>query len=324
MYTKFAIRIAVFFLVFIFLVFGVLLWWMQAVSPVDSNDATPVIFVVEKGEDIRSIASRLESQRLIRDSIAFFLTVKLLGIDQDIQAGDFRLNSTMSAKKIAQMLTHGVLDVWITILEGWRIEEIALELARELAIPESEFLTYAKEGYMFPDTYLMPQNATASNAAEMFEDNFYKRFDKYLIAKTKSQGLTIDKVVILASIVEREARFDVDRPIIAGILLKRMQNNWPLEADATVQYALGYQATEKSWWKESLTIDDLEINSSYNTRKFAGLPPGPIGNPGLASLKSVVEPKKTDYWFYLSDTSGKMHYSVTLEEHEANIEKYLR
>jgi UPF0755 protein len=129
--------------------------------------------------------------------------------------------------------------------------------------------------------------------------------------------------MVLASIVEREGRTDEDRPVIAGILLKRLNSDWPLQADATLQYALGYQAFEKSWWKKALTVEDKKIRSPYNTYLNAGLPPAPISNPGLSSIRAVVYPTVSPYWYYLHDPQGRVHYATTLEEHEQNIASYL-
>lgn len=138
-----------------------------------------------------------------------------------------------------------------------------------------------------------------------------------------------EEVLILASIVEREVKFNNDRPIVAGILLKRLEKNWPLQADATVQYAIasakckGKSAKCGNWWPKNLTREDLKIKSPYNTYLYPGLPPGPICNPGLAAIEAVLNPVGSEYWFYLSDEEGKMHYAKTAEEHEENISKYL-
>src|SRR3989344_7049745 len=152
MKKKFTVRLVVVVFLIGFILLGGWVWWRQALSAVDDADTTPHIFVINKGEGVRSVASRLKNEGLIRDPIAFFLTVRLLGIDNEIQAGDFRLNTSMDTPSIAKELTLGLLDVWITTLEGWRSEEIALALSKELSIPESEFLPFAQEGYMFPDT----------------------------------------------------------------------------------------------------------------------------------------------------------------------------
>ena len=143
-------------------------------------------------------------------------------------------------------------------------------------------------------------------------------------ADIRSAGMTLERVVILASIVEREGLTDEDRPVIAGILLNRLEIGWPLQADATLQYALGYQAQEKTWWKKVLTDDDKKVKSPYNTYANPGLPPGPISNPGIASIRAVIYPKKTEYMYYLHDPTGAVHYAKTLEEHNANVARYLR
>lgn len=300
-----------------------LLWFKEATSPVSRQKVAGKKFVVSKGENIRSIASRLEQEGLIRSKLAFFILVRKEGLAKKIQAGNFHLSPSMDARSIAYALTKGTADIWITILEGWRVEEIALELASKLAIPEQEFLAQAEEGYMFPDSYLIPKNASASAVAAMFRKNFDRRVNQQLREEITRKGLTLHQVVTLASIVEREVKFDEDRPIVAGILLKRWKNNWPLQADATVQYALGYQSESKRWWKRHLTNQDLKIDSPYNTYINQGLPPGPICNPGLKSIEAVVYPKESKYWFYLSDDQGKMHYAETIEEHQININRYL-
>jgi UPF0755 protein len=180
------------------------------------------------------------------------------------------------------------------------------------------------EGYLFPDTYLIPEQATAGGIIEILVNNYYRRFDDSLKAKAKKNGLSEKEVLILASLVEKEGRNDADRQKVASIILKRYRKDWPLQIDATIQYALGYQANEKTWWKKVLTADDLSIDSPYNTYKNTGLPPGPICNPGLSSITAVANANvNTPYWYYLSDKNGKMHYSKTLEEHNANIKSYL-
>lgn len=303
---------------------GSWLWWRDAVSAVDPGDSSPQIFVVKRGEGVKSIAGRLASSGLIRSPTGFYILVKLVGLERDLQAGDFRLNPGMDAGSVARELTHGTLDVWVTTLEGWRVEEVAAKLTKELDIPESEFVKVAREGYMFPDTYLIPRDATVGAVARLFTTTFEQKVDEKLRADAKRTGLSFDDVMTLASIVEREGRTDEDRPVIAGILLKRLEADWPIQADATIQYALGYQVREKTWWKKALTDEDKKLESAYNSYLNPGLPPGPIANPGLASIKAVVYPKETEYWYYLHDPEGVVHYAETLEEHNSNIAKYLR
>lgn len=322
--TKLGVRVAVFAILIVFLVGGGLLWWYDAASALNPQDKERVIFVISPGESVRSIATRLKHDGIIKDQIAFFIQVKLLKRDDALQAGDFRLRPSMNLKTVIEELTHGTLDVWLTTLEGWRAEEIALKLAQEFAIPESEFLKNAREGYMFPDTYLLPKDASASAIASIFLENFHKRIEPDIRGGIEAQGLTFDEGIILSSIVEREGRSDSDRPVIAGILLKRFKNDWPLQADATIQYALGYQPEEKTWWKKQLIEADKHTDSSYNTYSKQGLPPTPIANPGLAAIRATAFPDESSYWYYLHDREGTIHYAETLEEHEVNITQYLR
>lgn len=319
------VRLAVF--VLVFMVFGGFgyIWWIDGSGAISQTDTTVHNFAIKKGETVNTISSRLAAEGLIRSRTIFFLTVKRLGIDNKIQAGNFRLKRTMTAEQIAQALTQGTVDVWITTLEGWRVEEIAQLLSKELEIPEREFIAIAEEGYMFPDTYLLPKEATAAAVVQMFKNNFYKRVTPEMIQDAQSRGLSLQEVITLASMVEREGRTDADRPVIAGILIKRMNTpGWTLDIDATLQYALGYQSQEKTWWKKVLTNADKKIDSPYNTYMNGGLPPGPISNPGLASIRAVIYPQESDYWFYLHDPTGAVHYGKTLSEHESNIAAYLR
>lgn len=309
------------FVSFIFLILS--LWWYQAGKPPDPSDASNKIFTVEKGESIRSIAERLEKESLIRSPLAFFLLVRFGGFSKMIQAGDFRINPSMNLSDITQALTHGTIDTWIVIPEGWRNEEIALKLAKELNIPEKEFLKVAKEGYMFPDSYLFPKDATAAAVANSMMGTFQKKVDSSIRKKASQKNLSFPDLIIIASLVEREARLDQDRPLIASVILNRLSMGMKLDIDATIQYILGFQPKEKTWWKKNLTSEDLQTESLYNTYLNAGLPPTPITNPGLLAMSAVVDAPSTSYLYYIADSSGKSHFARSLEEHNANISKYL-
>lgn len=299
------------------------LWWKQAIAGVNPTDKTNVTFVIRKGETARTVAERLHSLKLIRSPVAFFLIARFGGIGDNLQAGEFSINPAMDLSLIAKTLTHGTSDTWITIPEGWRNEEIALELTQKLSIPESEFLKKAKEGYMFPDTYLVPKEASATAVVDLFLGNFQKKIGPNIIEQAAKKGLNINQLITIASLVEREGRHDGDRPIIASIILNRLGIGMKLDIDATIQFALGYQSAEKTWWKKNLTLDDINLNSAYNTYNNAGLPPGPIANPGLQSIMAVVNAPETDYLYYISDSQGNIHPAKTIEEHNANIAKYL-
>ena len=299
---------------------GFFIWFTSSIAPKSPRENYKT-FVVTPGSHLPDISKKLQKEGFIKNSLAFQILATTAGLAKKIQAGSFYLSSHLSASEIAKELTKGTFDVWVTIPEGLRVEEIGQILNSKLGIAESEFLKISKEGYMFPDTYLIQKSATAADIAKIMRDNFEKRLSSDLEQILKTGGL--EQTIILASIVEREAKFDTDRPVVAGILQKRLKAGVSLGADATVQYATGYQESEQSWWKKTLTEADLEINSPYNTRKFAGLPPGPICNPGLSSIRAVSAPKTSDFFYYLSDKDGKMHYAATLSEHIENIRKYL-
>lgn len=309
-------------------------WWKWATLPVSPKMAKSQIFVVKKGENLTSVANRLDQEGLIKSSLAFKVLVLTQGLSGKIQAGDFRLQPSLSTPEIAYVLTHGTLDIWLTFPEGWRKEEFGRRLVANLedfSYPQFSDLTRDLEGYLFPDTYLIPKEASPSAVIKIFTNNFERNFSLDLELATKEKGLSKEQVVILASIVERESRAEKDRPIIAGILLKRWRKNWPLQADATIQYSIGSERCNKTfipeekcnYW-EPVGKADLKINTLYNTYKYKGLPLTPICNPGLSSIKAVIYPQESELWFYLSDKEGKIHYAKTAEEHEENIEKYLK
>lgn len=318
------------------------LWIKWAFSPANSS-GKDVVFVISENETVVQIAAKLKENNLIRDALAFriytrfacnglvltdvFSWFKEYPIEKclagNLQAGSFKLSPKMNLNEIATTLTKGRLDSWTKIVEGLRVEEMAAVFAKNYKVSEEDFLEIAKEGYMFPDTYLFKVNTSAVEIVEKMRSTFDLKVSSELKTKILSQGLSVEEGIILASILERESRNTAERPIVAGILYNRIRNGWKLETDATVQYALGYDAEGKTWWKKSLFDADLKVDSPYNTRKYLGLPPTPICSPGLSAIKAIAEPAETDYFFYLHDSSGKIHFAKTLEEHNQNKAKYL-
>jgi len=328
------------FLVIVFLgvaTFGGFFWWLGVQGPVQpafspQANQDQQIFVIKKGEGLDEIALCLQKEGLVRSAFAFRLAVMAKNLTQQIQAGDFRLHPGMDLAEIIDQLTHGTLDVWVTIPEGWRQEQIAQKLINEgfeidLADWEQEVNNSNLEGFLFPDTYLIPKDATAGAITKIMSNNFDKKTESVLSSRIQS-SYSLNQVITLASLVEREVRTDQDRPLVAGIIFKRWQSNWPLQVDAAVQYVVGsikceIRDSDCNWWSKNLTKQDLQINSPYNTYQFRGLPPAPICNPGLASIKAALSYQESPYWFYLSDSSGQMHYAETIADHNANIAKYL-
>ncbi len=298
-----------------------LAWWIRGTSPANPNDKSPKIFVIEKGQGVRTIARNLKDEKLIKDQVIFFLLTKKLKLDSKIQAGSFRLNPAMSASEIANQLTVGTLDIWITIPEGQRGGEIADTLKKTMPNyePSWEKELEKNEGYLFPDTYLFPKDSTIEIIVSIMTNNFEQ---KYKTLDTSKVDLSKEEIIILASLIEREARHPQDRPLVSSVMHNRLGIGMKLDVDATLQYALGYQPKEKRWWKKSLTNDDKKVNSPYNTYIRAGLPPGPISNPGLSSLQAAIDPAETDYLYYITDSTGTNRYAKTFEEHEENISKY--
>jgi UPF0755 protein len=325
-------KIIFFFLSFIFLTalagFG---WWQWVKAPIRPQSQETQIFVVPQGWGAGQIGQELQKESLIKNDLAFQLIVWQKQIGSKLQAGDYRLSQAMKLDEIINALTSGTLDVWVTIQEGLRKEEAALLIQKAFAQQEADFdvLAFAQqsknlEGYLFPDTYLIPKEASPSTVIKMLQGNFEKKY----ASLNNQTTLTKKQVVILASIVEREARHDNDRQVVAGILLKRMRKGKALEVDATAQYIkasnqCGLTDPDCDWWP-TVYSQDLEVVSAYNTYDNLGLPPTAICNPSLSALSAVVNAQDSDDWFYLSDPSGTMHYSKTFEEHEANIAKYLQ
>jgi UPF0755 protein len=293
-------------------------------------------FRVEQGESVISISNRLEGLGFISGAGAFFDYVVYTGIDRTIQAGDFTLSPAQSIIDIAQALQKfSPSDASLVILPGWRTEEIAASLPTSgLPIDPQTFLTAAQtppavlapfspvtmEGFFFPDTYTIPRDTDMTELLDIIARNFAQRITADLQAGFANQGLTAYQAVILASIVEREAVRKEEAPLIASVYLNRLAIGMKLDADPTVQYALGYQADTNSWWKSPLSWDDLQINSPYNTYQIGGLPPAPISNPGIEALQAVAFPQASPYYYFRAacDGSGYHVFAATLEEQIAN------
>jgi UPF0755 protein len=296
-----------------------LIWWINGTSPANSTDHKPQIFTIEQGAGVRAIAKNLKNQGLIKDPVAFFLLTKKLGLDNKIQAGDYRLFPSMNGEQVAKELTHGTLDIWITVPEGQRAAEISETLKQKMPKydPSWNAVLDQNEGYLFPDTYLFPKEADINIITSIMNNTFNKRYESLGASKS---GYTKEQIVTIASLIEREARHDQDRPLVASVIYNRLNSGMSLDLDASIQYALGSQ---RKWWP---TLPDSGSNvlpdSPYNTYTHAGLPPTPISNPGLAALQAAISPASTDYLYYITDKNGVNHYAKTLAQHEANISKY--
>ncbi len=316
--------------------FSTYFWWKNESEAVSKTSSQRLDFLILKGQTAENIAQELYKKGLIRNPKVFKFYVQLKGLSGKIQAGRYSLSPNLSLIEIVDQLVKGPRDVWVTIPEGLRREEVVERLIKGLskeAEEEDKFrqdflaLTEDSEGFLFPDTYLFSREADASLVVSTLKNNFTKKVQG-LEDKISASRLSFRDLVILASIVEREAREDEERRVVAGILLKRLEIGMPLQADATVQYAVASIKCKveskdcENWWP-ILIREDLKVDSQYNTYKYPGLPPNPITNPGLSSIEAVVSPIETDYLYYLHDPQGNVHYAKTLEEHNENVRKYL-
>lgn len=307
------------------LIFAGFGYWGFLQKPLDPNSGVKV-FVVKKGEGPFQIADRLEKEGFIRSAQVFKYLYKSSN-QQPIEAGDYKISASMDPSEIIKVLSSGSIGKWVTLLEGWRLEQVAEKLNAELGIKNTEFLKAAKgyEGYLFPDTYLINKDSTPQSVVTKLNNTFKQRFDESLQNKIKKTGLTPDEGVILASIVEREARSDAVRTKVAGILLKRLKMGMKLDADATVQYAKDSQAFRQNgkverYWQGVTRADYKNVVSDYNTYLINGLPPTPICNPSLSSLNAVANADpSTPFLYYYHDPKGNSYYAKTLEEHEQNV-----
>lgn len=301
------------------------LWIQSQLEPVVVNAPTQQ-FVVGKGQALIQTALKLHEQGLIRNPQVFRYYVQYMKLDTKIQAGSYDLSPSMSAQEIALTLTEGTEDIWITIPEGWRKEEIAGYLAtQDLTQFDAEVfldLSATSEGQLFPDTYLVPKESTPQYLYSLLTNTYKTKVTSGLTDSFEASSLSPEEVLVLASIVEREGKGYENMRHVAGVLINRIDAGMPLQADATLQYINGIDDNGK-WWSAP-TIDLKQSTSPYNTYMYPGLPPRPIANPGLDAIRAVLDPLPTDDLFYIHAPSGESYFAETLEEHNANVNKYLR
>lgn len=312
----------------ILVVTGIILWWYSAVKPASSETALKD-FLIVKGSSAAQIGNKLFKEGLIRNPLAFKIYVQVTSKARSIPAGEFRLSPSYSLFKLVDELVRGPTEIWVTIPEGLRREEIAAKFASSFDRGDEfieEFIEVSKgmEGFLFPDTYLFAKEASASAVVRKMRSTFDVKTAEFK-EEIAISDLALNEIVTLASIVERETKTSEERPIVAGILLNRLDIGMGLQADATLQYAVASQkcvSYDCQWWPQ-ITREELEIASPYNTYRFKGLPPAPIASPGISSLRATIVPSATDYLYYLHDSKGEIHYAETFEEHNANVKKFL-
>ena len=315
----------------------------EAANP---GDTTKRVFTVQSGEAAASIGERLQTAGLIKNALGFRLMAEKMGVAGDLAAGDYELSPSMKPSEILSILAAGEtkLGPLITIPEGWRAEQIAERVSADGVGTVDEFMALVRggesdspllasrpagaslEGYLFPDSYRTDAKTTPQSLEERMVAEFGAKFTADMVQKAAARGMTVHQIVTLASIIEREAVVPSERPLMAGVFYNRLKDDMKLDTDPTVQYAVASadptSHDKYGWWKTNLTAEDLAIDSPYNTYKYPGLPPGPICDPGLASLQAALNPTPSDYLYFVAKPDGTHAFAKTLAEHNANVAKY--
>jgi len=308
----------------------------EASGPLDPSSTQEISLSVPGGTSTEGIALALKEAGIIGDAGVFVRISQMDGYDGRFKAGQYQFSPSQSMKEIMELLVAGQDETLrFTIPEGYDIRRTAERLAEQSLVDKDAFLEEVEkgdfeysfvsklpdgpsrlEGYLFPETYEVFSNATEHEIIDKMLGQFDSVFTEEYYDRAEELGLSLNEVMTLASIIEREAVVQKDRPVIAGVFYNRLKSNMPLQSCATVQYILGEQ-------KAVLSIADTKIDSPYNTYLNPGLPPGPICSPGQASIKAALWPEETDYYYFLAKGDGSHVFSKTFEEHKRNKAKYI-
>lgn len=298
------------------------IFWYNSQFSAPQKNSGQERFVVNISDTQNQIVSNLKSQGFIKSIWGFDEVLKIKKLEGKISPGAYEISKSMDAWQLVAILIKQPYQKWVVIPEGLRKEQIADILQQQLNLSDSErqdFLDNAKEGYLFPDTYLLDSDYTGQQIAERMMSQFNTKAAD--VFKSAAQAnIRNDTMVILASLIQREAANEREMPMIAGVIWNRLAQNMPLQIDASVQYALG---KEGDWWPK-VTTADYQTDSPYNTYTNKGKPPAPICNPGIAAMNAVVNSQDSDYLYYINDSSGQIHLAKTYQEQLDNINKYLK
>jgi len=293
------------------LFFGLFFLWQGIYLSKNPFSEKEVIFNVEKGQNLFQIGENLEKEGLIKNKFFFDFYLFLKGAQKKLQAGEYLISPSEGIAEVAKKIISGdTARISVTIPEGFTVKQIEEKL--NLKLPGENL-----EGFLFPDTYQFPLRVSGEEVVKKMRDNFEKKLTLDLREEIERQEKTIFEIITMASLIEKEVKTKEDKEMVSGILWKRLKNNIPLQVDATITYLTGKKTTK-------IPLEDLQIDSPYNTYKYKGLPLGPICNPGLDSIKAAIYPKNSEYWYYLSTPEGETIFSKTLEEHNIAQAKYLK
>ncbi len=308
-------------------------WFFHAAYRDRSSPAAATQVVVPRGSTFAEVARQLASAGVIDNALAFRLLARMRGEEADVRAGEYRFDAHETQSEVLRALVSGgaQVAVWVTVPEGFTAEQIARKLQesgvgdaaafaaafRHDTIVVDGVRTRSLEGFLFPSTYLVPLGASPSQVEAQMTGEFFRELPSDAAKLARAQRVTVPQAVTVASLVEREAKADADRPQIAGVIYNRLRLGMPLEVDATIEYALPEHKSE-------LSYADLKIDSPYNTYLHPGLPPTPIANPGKPSLEAALHPSKSEYLYYVYCGRGRHVFAKTLAEHNANVARCLQ
>ena len=299
--------------------YSLVLLWPQG-NPYDSVKVT-----IPKGASLKEVSASLQDYNVIRNERSFLLAVKTLGYEKDIPAGRFKLIKARTNFDIIDQLVNGIhVNRQVTILEGWTIPIIAKELEDKLGVDANEFENACRnelllwkwgiegvsiEGYLFPDTYQFSDDDEVQDIIGRMIEHYQSQITTDLRKRMAELGMAEKEVLTLASIIEGEAIYNRERPIISGVYHNRLNMGMRLQADPTIQYIV-------EGAPRRLLNKDLKIKSPYNTYMNEGLPPGPINNPGIESIRAALYPAETDFLYFVAKGDGYHTFSRTKEEHD--------
>jgi UPF0755 protein len=307
-------------------------WLWYAIYRDRAFPAQSTQIVIERGATFGDITRELAEQGVIGNALSFRLLAKLRHSDVDVRAGEYKFDAHQTQNEVLRaLLTGGAqVAVWVTIPEGFTAKQIARRLADAGLGSEDAYATAfahdsldlggvrtaGLEGYLFPSTYLMPLGASPEQIESQMNGEFLKKLPPDAGGRARVLGVTLPQAVTVASLIEREAKADSDRPLIASVIYNRLRLGMPLQVDATIEYALPEH-------KSALSFADLKIDSPYNSYLHPGLPPTPIANPGQPSLEAALHPSKSGYLYYVYCGNGHHVFANTLEAHQANVARCL-